>query len=135
MSLYNLMNGVNQSAFFILPMLGEKHPDLYPRFRDCFVNRESEQPEIHIYTRVGGGNRQDYQEEIKALRSHPNYLHDFDDDFDSTFATFSFSVPNEFKEDFDKIMSGDMLKVSDAYKERLKKTFPKLEDKFNEMFS
>ncbi len=34
MSLYNMINGVNPATFFILPMLG-KHPDEYPRFRDC----------------------------------------------------------------------------------------------------
>jgi hypothetical protein len=37
MSLYNMMNGANPATFFILPMLGEKHPEQYPRFRDCFV--------------------------------------------------------------------------------------------------
>ena len=37
MSLYNMLHGVNPSTFFILPMLGEKHPDEYPRFRDCFI--------------------------------------------------------------------------------------------------
>jgi len=48
------MNGVNPCVFFILPMLG-KHPEEYPRFRDCFVVDE-EHPEydncIHIYTRA-----------------------------------------------------------------------------------
>lgn len=36
MSLYNMLNGVNPCTFLILPMLG-KHPDEYPRFRDCFI--------------------------------------------------------------------------------------------------
>ncbi len=54
MSLYNMINGVNPATFFILPMLG-KHPDEYPRFRDCFVGED--QKSIEILTRVGGGNR------------------------------------------------------------------------------
>ena len=59
MSLYNLVQGVTSAVFFVLPMLG-KHPDEYPRFRDCFL-KDAEHPEydnhIHVYTRVGGGNR------------------------------------------------------------------------------
>jgi len=59
MSLYNMMFGVNQATFYILLMLG-KHPEEYPRFRDCFIS-ETEHPQydnmIHIYTRVGGNNR------------------------------------------------------------------------------
>ena len=39
MSMYNMMHGCNQSTFSILPMLG-KHPDKYPRFRDCFCSDE-----------------------------------------------------------------------------------------------
>lgn len=33
-----MINGVNQATFYILPMLG-KHPDEYPRFRDCFTGK------------------------------------------------------------------------------------------------
>lgn len=52
MSLYNMINGVNPATFIILPMLG-KHPDEYPRFRDCFIKDGM----IEVYTRVGGNNR------------------------------------------------------------------------------
>ena len=44
--LYNLINGVNLATFIILPMLG-KHPDEYPRFRDCFI-AENEDCQIDI---------------------------------------------------------------------------------------
>lgn len=134
MSLYNMMNGVNQATFFILPMLGEGHPDTYPRFRDCFVNTENEEPEIHLYTRVGGGNRNEgYGEE--ELYNHPNYLTTWDDDFDSTFATYSFSVPTEWRNDFDLIMEGKIVETSEAYQNRLKTVFPKLADKFDSIFN
>ena len=53
MSLYNMMNGFNPACVFIMPMLGRKQEE-YPRFRDCFVTEENN---IAIYTRVGGGNR------------------------------------------------------------------------------
>ena len=129
MSLYNMINGVNPATFFILPMLGEKHPDNYPRFRDCFVDNN----EIHVYTRVGGGNRNcEFGEE--ELQQHPNYLRDFDDEYDSTYATYVFSIPDEFKNDFDLITSGKIKEISETYKERLYKVYPKLKDTFDKIF-
>ena len=152
MSLYNAINGVNPATFFILPMLGEKHPDSYPRFRDCFVGELSNSDEddqfgipkkeldqskrvISVYTRVGGGNREDYKDEIKELRSHPNYIWDYDDDFDSTFATFQFSVPKEFESDYDLVLKGEIERISDKYKERLYTVYPKLKETFDSIFS
>lgn len=151
MSLYNAINGVNQATFFILPMLGEKHPDSYPRFRDCFIGELSNSDKddqfgipikvnditkkvISLYTRIGGGNRENYQEEIKELRSHPNYIKDYDDDFDSTFATFQFSIPEEFESDFDLMLNGKINEISSKYKERLYNVFPKLKETFDSIF-
>jgi hypothetical protein len=137
MSLYNMMNGVTAATFFILPMLG-KHPDEYPRFRDCFT-ADQEHPEyqdhIMVYTRVGGGNREDYIDEIEALQNLPGYIADFDDSFDCTFATFVFQVPEEIKEDYAKITSGKLVEISGSYKKRLYDVFPKLKEKFDELFS
>jgi hypothetical protein len=134
MSLYNVMNGVNPSTFFILPMLGEKHPDSYPRFRDCFVVlKEDGKKEIHLLTRVGGNNRnQGYGEE--ELQKHPNFLYDSDVEEDNTYATYVFSVPKEWKKDFEKIVDGKLNEVSLKYQERLKKVFPKLNEKFDNIF-
>lgn len=124
-----MINGVNPATFFILPMLGEKHPDNYPRFRDCFVDNN----EIHVYTRVGGGNRNcEFGEE--KLQQHPNYLRDFDDEYDSTYATYVFSIPDEFKNDFDLITSGKIKEISEVYKERLYKVYPKLKETFDKIF-
>lgn len=133
MSFYNMINGVNPATFFILPMLGEKHPDAYPRFRDCFINTDNEKPEIHVYTRVGGGNRGDgYGEE--ELYKHPNFLTTFDDDFDRTFATYTFSVPDEWRADFDLIRDGKLTEISTEYKNRLYAVYPKLKETFDKLF-
>ena len=80
MSMYNMMNGATPATFIILPMLG-KHPDEYPRFRDCFTGDEEQGIEdaIIIYTRTGGGNRGDYEEEIKEMQSMKGYQQDYDD--------------------------------------------------------
>lgn len=129
MSLYNMLNGVNPATFFFLPFLGEKHPDQYPRFRDCSIEGD----EIHVYTRVGGGNRGcGFGEE--ELMEHPNYLRDFDDDYDSTYATYVFSVPDEWKPDFNLVVEGNISQASDEYKERIMKIYPKLKDKFEKLF-
>lgn len=137
MSLYNMIAGVNPAAFFILPMLGEKHPDSYPRFRDCFVTESDVNKgeyEIHVFTRVGGGNRDcGFGEE--ELKKHPNFVRDFDDDFDNTFATYCFSIPEEWKDDFRTItIDGNLPEISEKYKERLYKVYPKLKEQLDEIF-
>ena len=136
MSLYNLVSGVNPCTFFVLPMLG-KHPDLYPRFRDCFV-KDDERPKydkhIFVYTRVGGGNRDSYEDEITELRHMPGYVTDYDDLFDSTYATFIFEVPEELKADYELILAGKIKEISDSYKQKLYDVFPKLKEQFDHIF-
>lgn len=130
MTMYNLINGVNPAVILILPMLG-KHYNEYPRFRDCFLS-DPERPEyegsIHVYTRVGGGNREYYSEEIEELRSSPHYVDDYDNWFDCTYATFVFQVPDEWRDDFKILLeTGDYNNVSEAYKEQILKVYPEFE--------
>ena len=139
-NMYNMVHGVNPCTFLILPMLS-KHPDEYPRFRDCFMNDESREDlgeKIFVYTRVGGGNRESYREEIERLINMPTYITDYDDSFDSTYAMFVFDVPEEYKEDFD-IISGRSKKegnimsiISEKYFNKMCEVYPKLIDKFKE---
>lgn len=129
MSLYNMIHGVNQATFYILPMLG-KHPDEYPRFRGCFV---TEAGNIAVYTRVGGGNRGcGYGED--ELYKDENFLTTYDDDFDSTYATYEFSVPAKWRSDFEKIMAGKIGEISKEYQDEIKRVFPKLAPEFEKMF-
>lgn len=145
MSLYNMINGVQPETWLLLPMLG-KHPDEYPRFRDCFAGKATNSDEndqfgiprkqkdlskklISVYTRVGGGNREDYQKEIDELRAMPGYVEDYDDDFDCTFATFVFEVPKEFIADYDLILDNKLMETSQAYKDQVDKVYPKLKGK------
>lgn len=131
MSLYNLMNGVNPATFLILPMLGEKHADDYPRFRDCFIDADDN---IAVFTRVGGQNRNcGYGEEL--LQVHPNFLKDYDSEEDSTYAIYVFSVPEKWKKDFIKIKENKLTEVSVEYKQRLYTVYPKLTNIFDTLFS
>ena len=132
MSLYNMMNGFNPACVFIMPMLGRKQAE-WPRFRDCWVTEEEN---IAIYTRVGGGNRNcGYGEE--QLYEDPNFLNTYDDEYDTTYATYEFKVPEKWKADFDLIMGGKIKEVSEEYKVYLKEFFPKLAEEgfFDGVFS
>ena len=137
MSLYNLLNGVSPATFFILPMLG-RHPDEYPRFRDCFI-KDADHPEydghIHVYTRTGGGNREAYESENQSMMDMEWYVTDHDDDFDCTYATWVFRVPERWLSDYNYIVGGEFSKISDEYKEQMKLVYPKLSDRFDEIFS
>lgn len=126
-----MANGFNPACVFIMPMLGRKQ-DEWPRFRDCFVSQDGN---IEIYTRVGGANRGcGFGEE--ELYKDPNFITSYDDDFDNTYATYVFSVPEKWKEDFDKIVDGKIRETSLEYQNYLREFFPLLEEKgiFNKIF-
>lgn len=123
-----MVNGVRLLAFLTIPMLGDKHPSEYPRFRDVFA-ADSEHPEwdgyIHVYTRVGGNNREcGYGED--ELYDHSNYVATFDDNYDCTYATYVFSVPGEWRDDWNAVMEGRFEDTSDKYRAQVEKVCPKM---------
>lgn len=144
-----MVNGIQPSALYILPMLGKRH-DEYPRFRDCFVGKlftdsekdqfgipvikHGEEEMISVYTRVGGDNREGYIKEINEMRAMPEYIEDFDDDFDETFATFVFRVPEQFKADFHLVNEGKLNETSQAYRDIMYKVYPGFKEKLEELF-
>jgi hypothetical protein len=124
MSLYNMMMGFNPACVVILPMLGRKE-DEYPRFRDCFITDEGN---IAIYTRVGGGNRKcGYGEE--ELYNDENFITTYDDEYDNTYGTYEFKVPEKWKADFNLIINGMYCEVSQEYVDYVKEFYPKLAEK------
>lgn len=125
MSLYNLIHGFNASCIFLLPML-DLHPNQIPRFRDCFLSEDEQH--IDVYTRVGGGNRNCGCGEEK-LYQHPNFVKTWDDDFDNTYATYRFSVPEKWMNDFTIIRDKGVTEMSDEYFKQICKIYPKLIDK------
>lgn len=122
MSLYNAMCGFNPACLLLMPMLGRKQEE-YPRFRDCFLSDDKKH--IDIYTRVGGGNRDSgYGEEV--LYKDENFVTTFDDDYDTTYATYRFKVPEKWQSDFDLIVNSKVSEVSDDYVNYVKEFYPKL---------
>lgn len=124
MSLYNMMNGFNPACVLIMPMLGRKQ-DEWPRFRDCFLTEDGN---IAIYTRVGGCNRNSGYGEEK-LYEDENFIKTYDDDFDNTYATYEFTVPDKWRKDFGAIYKGRLEDVSEEYIQYLKEFFPSLAEK------
>jgi len=104
MGMYNMIFGVNPASDFLLALVDLTKAEV-GRFRDCFVTADGK--EIAVYTRNGGGNREHYDNDEEAgpgcgctgciityrLPAHPYYLRDADDDFDCTYATVYFKVP------------------------------------------
>ena len=130
MSLYNMLFGFNPACIWVMPMLGRKQEE-WPRFRDCFVK----DGKIEIYTRVGGGNRNcGYGEE--ELYKDPNFVETFDDEYDTTYATYVFNVPEKWQDDFNKIIKGKFSETSVEYQNMIKEFFPSLNEKgfFKEVF-
>lgn len=132
MSFYNTIFGVNNAASAVLEALGFEESQV-PRFRDAYVIKEGH---LCIYTRTGGGNRDFYDNEQSCrefedtydfvniddgeryngpfnsdLRAHRWYVDDYDDDFDSTYATFVFKpegdLPVRLAEVYGYSMSGE----------------------------
>lgn len=94
MSLYNMLFGMNSQTPLLLAVIGLKENDV-ERFRDVSV--EDEGKTIAVYARTGGNNRADYPQ--VALYQNPLFVTTADDDFDNTYATFRFRVPDEFAPD------------------------------------
>lgn len=94
MSFYSMLFGKNPGTEVILALIGFKEHDV-ERFRDCWIDYEEK--EIGVYTRTGGGNREDYPQEL--LYQSPYFKTTFDDDYDTTYATFVFRFPEEIEAD------------------------------------
>lgn len=93
--LYNVLFGVNPVADTLLFTLGYTREDC-GRFRNCYITEDNK---IVIYTRNGGGNRDDYEDVFETMSQHPCYISDHDDDFDCTYAYITFSFPENFKDE------------------------------------
>lgn len=122
MSLYNAVHGFNPMAGVLLSILGVTRDEI-PRFRDCYFDGKH----IVIYTRTGGGNREYYENLEDCKDNYPEYftqgedppsgpwnddlrmiqgfVYDEDDSFDSTYASFYYTVPEQFNYLSDKLNS------------------------------
>ena len=117
MSMYEAFFGKNSEANILLAILGIDQPGgkwSSGRFRDISLNADGTR--ILLYTRNGASNRECWSDVTDAYKSedgvchcpgcvisselprHPNYVTDYDDTFDHTYATIEFSVPADYAE-------------------------------------
>jgi hypothetical protein len=100
MGLYNTIFGVSHHAPMVLALL-DVNPSFFGRFRDAWFEKvpgDDAAVRMVVYTRCGGGNRECHANEWDAVRDHPLYLGDRDDDFDATYAVIAFAFPAELPE-------------------------------------
>jgi hypothetical protein len=125
MSLYNMLHGVSGNARIVLAAL-RLDPSSCGRFRDAWI--EPGGAVLSVFTRNGGGNRDDYQDVTSALSSRADYINDFDDDFDCTYATYEFKTPAHLAELFGLIAPKDkppsLLEKTNAAIEAIKTKTP-----------
>lgn len=95
MSLFNMLMGRNPYSPVLLACLGihDDTKEKYPlgRIRDVYTNEAGDR--VFIFTR--NGEYEDYAHVDEALAQHPNYVQKTIDDFDSTYATYEFTVPDD----------------------------------------
>ena len=106
------MIAMNPAAHVLLRAIS-LDPASVPRPRDVWVNRDL--TEVTVFTRTGGGNRDDYRAENAALRAHPGYLRDHDWTIDATYAEWVFvlalSEAALFRADFDTLTKDERERV------------------------
>jgi hypothetical protein len=132
MSLYNMLFGMNEASDAILATLGLTKSDC-GRFRNCWIEKINDKYRIVVYTRNGGGNREHYNDETiegedcgctgciiqYALPKNPLYLGDEDDDYDCTYASIYFSLPEDYKNELIAIACDEPIEPSEMWKKLL----------------
>lgn len=116
MSLYNMLFNENQETNVLLGMLG-LNKEFFARFRDIDLVKNG--TIIRVFTRLGGGNRKDYEDEWKEIRNHLLYIDDYDDDYDETYAYIEFNIPEEYKETAKKMFKEEPLSFQEKFEKRL----------------
>lgn len=93
MSMYNLVFGTSGWPRGVMALV-IPNPDMIGRYRDHWMEAVDNDDALvlAIYTRMGGGNREDYAETLAALHALPEFLSDDDDTYDSTYCTLRFKV-------------------------------------------
>ncbi len=100
MSLYSQLFNENPDTNVLIGVLG-LNKGIFERFRDIYLNTEG--TEITVYTRCGGANRREYGRVFEIMKKHPNYICDWDDSYDNTYAYIKFSIPEKYADMCKKI--------------------------------
>ena len=94
----------------------ETNSFLAPRFRDAYPVLEDGKWVIHVLTRAGGDNRHEYKGGITKLQEHPHYIRDYDEPYDTTYATFVMSTTEDVQAEMQKQLQPELSTL--PFKER-----------------
>ena len=119
MSLYNMLFGQNPASDFLVASLNKTKGD-FGRFRDAYYEKTDDGGKIIVYTRNGGGNREDYQEVFDEMETHPLFIKEYDDDFDCTYAYFEFNAPELVNEFFVDVNANNFERVGERFQREIK---------------
>lgn len=139
MSMYNMINGMNENlALIISCILGFRIDKEIPRFRDVFLKADDcpiDDYDFIIYTRMGGGNYdcwENYEEncdcpfhKLLKIEESPWYVTGYDDDFDCTYRNLVCKFTPKQKKIFNDVKENGYIVIEKQAKE----LFPSL---FNE---
>jgi len=156
MGLYNVLFGTNPLAPVLLAVLGLRPVwEDVGRFRDVWITEEGR---IVILTRNGAGNRECWEFEgcnptsrdpkdhdprclVRInwnLTRHPNYVRDYDDQYDPTYAYFEFYVPERYRDLTKSLLEAQSGEYRRSLEERFKGTVKEImemdEKKFKEKY-
>lgn len=117
MSMFDLVFGSNPNVKqFVDTVIGNTG-----RYRSAWIEKGQDGlPILAVYTRNGGGNREHWDKDKEPgdqcdctgciatyrLPKHRLYISDSDDEFDSTYATFYFHLPEELLRQLDTANPG-----------------------------
>ena len=116
MSLYNMLFGENKESEILLGMIG-LNKEYFERYRDVEIIENG--TKIRVFTRLGGGNREYYDDLWDNIRSYELYITDYDDDFDCTYAYIEYNIPEKYKETAKKMFNGEPISFSDKFNKEL----------------
>lgn len=95
--MYSLVLGKHPLAAELLVAL-DITPQSCGRLRDVYLKEEGDEVRIVVFTRNGGCNRAEHEDVFERLRRHPEYICDWDDTYDGTYAGIEFRVPAKYQD-------------------------------------
>jgi len=96
MSMFDLVIGNTGQPMEIMALVGLT-PDMVGRYRDHWIEKgpDSETLVVAVYTRNGGGNRPEFEDQLSQMHALPTFISDDDDEFDATYCTLRFTLTKQ----------------------------------------